>query len=155
MQEDKTHKKSKTNNSLEVTSFWLMQATRSFAFQRDFTKTFFAKYTFLNILTKTTFVLLKTCCSLCVYIKSFPQILFSTAFRLPITKKCDSTAGGYTWHTTGVGKTLTSLKSVRRFKAQLQRQGAFVDQKTSTIRSCAIMTALKVVLQTIILHYTT
>ena len=47
-----SHKKGKTSNSFEFTSFWADGNNRIIPDLVDFTKTFFSKHTLLNILTK-------------------------------------------------------------------------------------------------------
>lgn len=45
-------KKKKTSNSFEFTSYWADEKNRTIPNLVDFTKTFFAKHTLLNILTR-------------------------------------------------------------------------------------------------------
>ena len=47
-----SERKSKTSNSFEFTSFWADEKNRIIPDLIDFTKTFFAKHTILNILAK-------------------------------------------------------------------------------------------------------
>ncbi|MBQ7530028.1 type I restriction endonuclease subunit R, partial [bacterium] len=81
----------------------------------DFTKTFFAKHTILNILTKYCIF---TSENLLLVMRPY-QIAATERIlnRIEIAhnyKKYGSIAGGgYIWHTTGSGKTLTSFKSAR------------------------------------------
>ena len=111
----KAHKKTKTSNSFEFTSFWADANNRTIPDLVDFTKTFFAKHTLLNILTRY-----------CVFTAE-EQLLVMRPYQIAATerilnrieiannyKKYGSVAGGgYIWHTTGSGKTLTSFKSAR------------------------------------------
>lgn len=108
-------KKEKTSNSFEFTSFWADANNRIIPDLIDFTKTFFAKHTILNILTKY-----------CVF-TSESMLMVMRPYQITATeriinrieiannyKKYGSIAGGgYIWHTTGSGKTLTSFKTAR------------------------------------------
>lgn len=108
-------KKEKTSNSFEFTSFWADSNNRVIPDLIDFTKTFFAKHTILNILTKY-----------CVF-TSESMLMVMRPYQITATerilnrieiannyKKYGSIAGGgYIWHTTGSGKTLTSFKTAR------------------------------------------
>ena len=108
-------KKEKTSNSFEFTSFWADANNRVIPDLIDFTKTFFAKHTLLNILTKY-----------CVF-TSESMLMVMRPYQITATerilnrieiannyKKYGSIAGGgYIWHTTGSGKTLTSFKTAR------------------------------------------
>lgn len=108
-------KKEKTSNSFEFTSFWADANNQVIPDLIDFTKTFFAKHTILNILTKY-----------CVF-TSESMLMVMRPYQITATerilnrieiannyKKYGSIAGGgYIWHTTGSGKTLTSFKTAR------------------------------------------
>ena len=108
-------KKEKTSNSFEFTSFWADEKNRIIPDLIDFTKTFFAKHTILNILAKY-----------CVF-TSENMLLVMRPYQIVATekilnriqisynyKKYGSVAGGgYIWHTTGSGKTLTSFKTAQ------------------------------------------
>lgn len=118
-------KKEKTSNSFEFTSFWADGNNRIIPDLVDFTKTFFAKHTLLAILTKY-----------CVF-TSENMLLVMRPYQIVATerilnrieiannyKKHGSVAGGgYIWHTTGSGKTLTSFKT-----AQLASGLGFIDK---------------------------
>ena len=118
-------KKEKTSNSFEFTSFWADANNRVIPDLVDFTKTFFAKHTILNILTKY-----------CVF-TSENMLLVMRPYQIVATerilnrieiahnyKKYGSLAGGgYIWHTTGSGKTLTSFKT-----AQLASKVEYIDK---------------------------
>ena len=109
------NKKTKTSNSFEFTSFWADADNRIIPDLVDFTKTFFAKHTILNILTKY-----------CIF-TSENMLMVMRPYQITATerilnrievatnyKKYGSIAGGgYIWHTTGSGKTLTSFKTAR------------------------------------------
>ena len=108
-------KKEKTSNSFEFTSFWADSNNKIIPDLVDFTKTFFAKHTILNVLTKY-----------CVF-TSENMLLVMRPYQITATerilnrieiannyKKYGTVAGGgYIWHTTGSGKTLTSFKTAR------------------------------------------
>ena len=110
-----TSKKGKTSNSFEFTSFWADANNRIIPDLIDFTRTFFAKHTILNIITKY-----------CIF-TSENMLLVMRPYQITATerilnrieiannyKKYGNVAGGgYIWHTTGSGKTLTSFKTAR------------------------------------------
>lgn len=108
-------KKGKTSNSFEFTSFWADANNRIIPDLIDFTKTFFAKHTILNVLTKY-----------CVF-TSENMLMVMRPYQITATERIlnrieiahnykkfgDIAGGGYVWHTTGSGKTLTSFKTAR------------------------------------------
>lgn len=118
-------KKGKTSNSFEFTSFWTDSNNNTIPDLVDFTKTFFAKHVLLNILTKY-----------CVF-TSENMLLVMRPYQIVATeriinrieiannyKKYGTVAGGgYIWHTTGSGKTLTSFKT-----AQLATKLDYIDK---------------------------
>ena len=111
----KSHKKTKTSNSFEFTSFWADAKNKVIPDLVDFTKTFFAKHTILNILTKYCIF---TSENLLLVMRPYQVVATERILnRIEIAnnyKKYGSVAGGgYIWHTTGSGKTLTSFKSAR------------------------------------------
>lgn len=105
----------KTSNSFEFTSFWADSNNNTINDIVDFAKTFFAKHTILNILTKY-----------CVF-TSENLLLVMRPYQIVATERIINKiqisnnyktmgtidAGGYIWHTTGSGKTLTSFKTAR------------------------------------------
>ena len=105
----------KTSNSFEFTSCWADGNNRVIPDLVDFTKTFFAKHTILNILTKY-----------CVF-TSEEMLLVMRPYQIVATERILNRievstnykkagkleAGGYIWHTTGSGKTLTSFKTAQ------------------------------------------
>lgn len=115
----------KTSNSFEFTSWWADAKNKPIIDLIDFTKTFFAKHTLLNILTKY-----------CVF-TSEQMLLVMRPYQIVATEqilnkiKVSSNykqygkveGGGYIWHTTGSGKTLTSFKT-----AQLASQMEVIDK---------------------------
>ena len=120
-----TVKKEKTSNSFEFTSFWADANNRIIPDLIDFTKTFFARHTILNLLTKY-----------CIF-TSENMLLVMRPYQITATERIinrieiahnykkygDIAAGGYIWHTTGSGKTLTSFKTAR-----IASQLPFVDK---------------------------
>ena len=109
-------RKHKTDgNTFEFTSYWTDQENTLLTDLRDFTTTFFAKHTILNILTKY-----------CVF-NVDKQLLVMRPYQIAATEKIlqriqtaiynkwqgSIKAGGYIWHTTGSGKTLTSFKTAQ------------------------------------------
>lgn len=115
----------KTSNSFEFTSFWADAANRTIPDLVDFTQTFFAKHTLLNILTRY-----------CVF-TSEDLLLVMRPYQIAATERILNRlqiahnyktygtveGGGYIWHTTGSGKTLTSFKA-----AQLTTHLDYVDK---------------------------
>jgi len=105
----------KSSNSFEFTSWWADAANKPITKLMDFAKTFFAKHALLNILTRY-----------CVF-TSEQELLAMRPYQIVATerilnrievstnyKKLGSLeAGGYIWHTTGSGKTLTSFKAAQ------------------------------------------
>ena len=108
-------KKGKTSNSFEFTSFWADADNRVIPDLIDFTKTFFAKHTILNILTRyCIFTSERMLMVMRPYqITATERILNRINIAHNYKKYGDIAAGGYIWHTTGSGKTLTSFKTAR------------------------------------------
>ncbi len=102
----------RSSHSFEFTSWWADATNKTIPDLEDFTETFFTKHTLLNILTRY-----------CVF-TSEEQLLVMRPYQIVATEKiinkieCSTNhkklgtidAGGYIWHTTGSGKTLTSFK---------------------------------------------
>lgn len=110
----------KTSHSFEFTSYWADAKNRRILDLEDFAETFLCKGTVLNILTKY-----------CVF--SVDQMLLvmrpyqivaceniMSTIKLAYMQKRIGTkeAGGFIWHTTGSGKTLTSFKAAQLATAQ-------------------------------------
>lgn len=113
---EKGQRKRKTDgNTFEFTSYWSDQGNTLLTDIRDFTSTFFAKHTILNILTRY-----------CVF-NVDKQLLVMRPYQIAATERIlqriqtaiynkwqgSIKAGGYIWHTTGSGKTLTSFKTAQ------------------------------------------
>ncbi len=108
-------KKEKTSNSFEFTMNWADANNRPILDLVDFTKTFFAKHTILNILTKyCVFTSEELLLVMRPYqITATERILNRIEISTNYKKFGDIAGGGYIWHTTGSGKTLTSFKAAR------------------------------------------
>lgn len=118
-------RKSKTSNSYEFTSWWADGSNKPILDLMDFGKTFFAKHSILNILTKY-----------CVF-TSDKLLLVMRPYQIVATERIlqkinvsnnykrygSIEAGGFVWHTTGSGKTLTSFKT-----AQLASKLDFIEK---------------------------
>lgn len=115
----------KTSNSFEFTSWWADAQNRPIRDLPSFAKTFFAKHTLLNILTKyCVFTSERTLLAMRPYqIVATERILLRIAVSTNYKTLGSTKAGGYIWHTTGSGKTLTSFKA-----AQLATQLEGVDK---------------------------
>ena len=117
-------KKEKTSNSFEFTSFWADANNRIIPDLIDFTKTFFAKHTILNILTRyCVFTAEKLLLVMRPYqIVATERIINRIEIANNYKKFGRVSGGGYIWHTTG-GKTLTSFKT-----AQLASKLDYIDK---------------------------
>lgn len=124
-QEKNTYKGKKTSNSFEFTSFWADANNKIISDLVDFTKTFLSKHTILNVLTKyCVFTSEELLLVMRPYqIAATEKILNRIEIAMNYKKLGTLEAGGYIWHTTGSGKTLTSFKT-----AQLASQLDFVDK---------------------------
>ena len=106
----------RSSDSFEFTSWWAASNNEPIRDLMPFTKTFFAKHTILNILTR--FCVFDTQENLKV-MRPY-QIVATEAIlnRILVSENNPSMlgtlkAGGYIWHATGSGKTLTSFKTAR------------------------------------------
>ncbi len=106
-------KSKKTSHSFEFTSYWADANNKVIADLVDFTKTFFAKHTILNIITKyCVFTSEETLLVMRPYqIAATERILSRIEISTNYKKTGTLEAGGFVWHTTGSGKTLTSFKT--------------------------------------------
>ena len=115
----------KTSNTFEFTSFWADARNKIIPDLVDFTKTFFSKFTLLNILTKYCVftsdkaLLVMRPYQIAAAENIINKIIISENHKIRSKKE----SGGYIWHTTGSGKTLTSFKT-----ATLARSLHFVDK---------------------------
>lgn len=105
----------KTSNSFEFTSFWADAKNKIIPDLVDFTKTFFAKHTLLNIIVKyCVFTSEKLLLVMRPYqIVATESIINKIKISSNYHKEGTLSAGGYIWHTTGSGKTLTSFKTAQ------------------------------------------
>ena len=105
--------KTRTCNSFEFTSYWSDAGNKILGDLEDFTATFFSRHTLLNVLTRfCVFTEQKILMAMRPYQIAATERLLNRIevahnSRLYGTRK----AGGYVWHTTGSGKTLTSFKA--------------------------------------------
>ena len=117
---------SKTSRSFEFTMFWSDQKNQIIEEIEDFIKHFFNKRTLLNILVKY-----------CIFTVD-KRLLIMRPYQITATEKIINRiissnnykdklgtieAGGYIWHTTGSGKTVTSFKT-----AQIADSLDFIDK---------------------------
>ena len=119
------NKNIKKSNSFEFTSYWSDKKNNNIYDLVDFAKTFLTKHTLLNILTKY-----------CVF-TSEEDLLVMRPYQIVATEEIikrinvsynnkfygSIKSGGYIWHTTGSGKTLTSFKT-----SQLASRLDFIDK---------------------------
>lgn len=117
--------KSKTSNSFSFTSWWADAKNQPITELAGFTKTFFAKHALLNILTRyCVFDVDRKLLVMRPYqIVAAERILLRIGTATNHRQLGSIAAGGYIWHTTGSGKTLTSFKA-----AQLARGLAEIDK---------------------------
>ena len=103
----------KTSNSFEFTSYWSDGNNKNIRDLVDFTATFFAKHTILNVLTKYCIFTEKRILMVMrpYQIMAAERILERLKTSTTYKKMGTVDAGGYIWHTTGSGKTLTSFKT--------------------------------------------
>ena len=115
----------RASNSFEFTSWWADETNRPITDLVDFAKTFFAKHALLNILTRyCVFTTDKQLLAMRPYqIVATEKILSKIEISTNYKKLGTVDAGGYIWHTTGSGKTLTSFKT-----AQLASKLPYVDK---------------------------
>lgn len=107
--------KKQTSNSFEFTSYWATESNDPIYDLVDFTQTFFAKHTILNVLTKYCILTSENILMVMrpYQIAATEKILQRVAISTNAKTMGTVQAGGYIWHTTGSGKTLTSFKTAR------------------------------------------
>jgi len=102
-------------NSYDFTMNWAKSDNKLIKDLKDFTATFFQKKTLLNVLLKySVFDVSNTLLVMRPYqIAATERILWKikSAYQAKTWRTLES--GGYIWHTTGSGKTLTSFKAAR------------------------------------------
>lgn len=105
----------KTSNSFEFTSWWADAQNRPIQDLSAFARTFFARHTLLNVLTKycvltaDRMLLVMRPYQIVAAERILNRIEVSANYKQLGTLK----AGGYVWHATGSGKTLTSFKAAQ------------------------------------------
>ena len=102
-------------NNYEFTCEWADAKNKVICDLEDFTKTFFEKRVVLEVLTKyCVFDVNNTLLIMRPYqIAATERILWKIKSSYEAKKAGRPVAGGYIWHTTGSGKTLTSFKAAR------------------------------------------
>lgn len=115
----------RSGNSFEFTSWWADARNRPICDLMDFGRTFFARHSLLSILTKyCVFTSEKQLLAMRPYqIVATERILNRIKISTNLRKYGTLKAGGYIWHTTGSGKTLTSFKT-----AQLASRLPYIDK---------------------------
>ncbi len=105
----------RNKNSFDFTMNWAKADNTLIKDLKDFTSTFFQKHTLLNVLlTYSVFDTSDTLLIMRPYqIAATERMLWKiqSSFQAKSWSKVES--GGYIWHTTGSGKTLTSFKAAR------------------------------------------
>ena len=118
-------RKNKETKSFSFTSWWADAQNKVISDLPDFTRFFFARHTLLNLLTRY-----------CVF-DTEQRLLVMRPYQIAATERIleriqvaanhkltgRTEGGGFIWHTTGSGKTLTSFKT-----AQLATKLPFVDK---------------------------
>lgn len=104
-----------TSNSFEFTSYWATEKNKVINDLVDFTRTFLTKNTILNILFKyCIFNVDRILMVMRPYQIVAAEKIVNQIEKAHYNKKYGTIdAGGYVWHTTGSGKTLTSFKAAR------------------------------------------
>ena len=125
MNDDSRKSRKKTSNSFEFTSYWADGTNKVIADIIDFTKTFFARHTILNILTRYCIFTQQEILQVMrpYQIVATERILNRIEIAHNYKKYGSIEGGGYIWHTTGSGKTLTSFKV-----AQLSSRLSYIDK---------------------------
>lgn len=115
----------RNKNSFDFTMNWAKANNTLIKDLKDFTATFFQKNTILNvILTYSVFDSNNTLLIMRPYqIAATERILWKIKSSYQAKKWSTTEGGGYIWHTTGSGKTLTSFKAAR-----LATQLDFIDK---------------------------
>lgn len=115
----------RNKNSFDFTMNWAKSNNTLIKDLKEFTATFFQKNTLLNIiLTYSVFDSNDTLLIMRPYqIAATERILWKIKSSYQAKKWSTTEGGGYVWHTTGSGKTLTSFKAAR-----LATQLDFIDK---------------------------
>ncbi|WP_396019201.1 HsdR family type I site-specific deoxyribonuclease, partial [Escherichia coli] len=102
-------------NSFDFTMNWAKSDNTLIKDLKDFTATFFQKHTLLNVLVNySVFDVSQTLLVMRPYqIAATERILWKIKSSFTAKNWSKPESGGYIWHTTGSGKTLTSFKAAR------------------------------------------
>jgi type I restriction enzyme R subunit len=105
----------KTSNSYEFTSWWADANNKPIYDLMSFGRTFFAKHSLLNILTKYCVF---TSDQMLLTMRPYQIVATERVLQKIVMSENQKTlgtidSGGYVWHTTGSGKTLTSFKTAQ------------------------------------------
>ncbi len=127
-QKSKGSSKTTTSNSFEFTNYWSDAQNTIISDLCDFAKTFFAKHVILNVLTKYCVFNADKCLMVmrpyqitaAENIVNRVKYMFANASKMPSSER---QKGGYVWHTTGSGKTLTSFKTSQLVKTLKDAEG--------------------------------
>lgn len=118
-------KRKRTSNSFEFTSYWADSRNLPIYSLEDFTNTFLTKRNIVNIIAKYCVLtvddelLVMRPYQIAATEKIINRIVIANNYKLQGSIQ----AGGYVWHTTGSGKTLTSFKT-----ATLAKDLPFIDK---------------------------
>ena len=115
----------RNKNSFDFTMNWARANNAPIKDLKDFTETFFQKNTLLNVIfTYSVFDVNNTLLIMRPYqIAATERMLWKIKSAYQAKKWATTEGGGYVWHTTGSGKTLTSFKAAR-----LATQLDFIDK---------------------------
>lgn len=115
----------RNKNSFDFTMNWANAKNAVIKDLKDFTETFFQKNTLLNVIfTYSVFDTNNTLLVMRPYqIAATERMLWKIRSAYQAKKWSTTEGGGYVWHTTGSGKTLTSFKAAR-----LATQLDFIDK---------------------------
>ena len=115
----------RNKNSFDFTMNWANAKNTVIKDLKDFTETFFQKNTLLNVIfTYSVFDTNNTLLVMRPYqIAATERMLWKIRSAYQARKWSTTEGGGYVWHTTGSGKTLTSFKAAR-----LATQLDFIDK---------------------------
>jgi type I restriction enzyme R subunit len=105
----------RNKNSFDFTMNWAKSDNSLIRDLKDFTATFFQKHTLLNVLLHySVFDVSNTLLVMRPYqIAATERILWKVKSSYEAKNWSNTESGGFIWHTTGSGKTLTSFKAAR------------------------------------------
>lgn len=105
----------RNKNSFDFTMNWALKNNNPIKDLKDFAATFLSKHTLLNVLinysvfdTSDTLLIMRP-----YQIAATERIIWKIRSAIASKIKSGPETGGYIWHTTGSGKTLTSFKAAR------------------------------------------